>query len=571
MNEPSEEPRASAPAPRAYLVVHLVSQILTALFTCSVARDPDLGFHLATGRAILERHGIPGTNVLSFAEPGASSQQSEWLSAVVFELAYRALGIAGPILLKMLLVGLTIVFVVETARALGARPSAALLAVSLAVYVAAFRFVERPLLFSNLLIVAIGLARVRLERAPSRALRVGLVLALALTAHLHGGVIFAAFYLVALAVIDGLSSRPSLGARLAVDPATTRRLTRVELRILALGLGLSALSLALVHPHPVAVWTVPFELAGDPFLHRNLVEFRRPVDFPLVSFAGFWILALAAFVAAIGSRGRRPAVVLLPIAFGLALALRHVRFVDLFAYLAAPPIALALGRVMARPGRPVHGEAAVVALALTVGSLSLIAVVESDSAGFGYDPRVFPRALMRDARRLGLRGPAFVQDGWAGPYLAFRFPAERVFFHPAFDAYSTRFFREDYVATRDGAPGWDAVLDRHGVRLVLLKWTSPGESRRQRGAPNLRQRLVADPRWALVGFDDEGLVVARRSTLGTAGREAVIEGLDPDEGRFLGDPARALPGLEALRDRGMETVRSRVLLAAARHEAATWR
>jgi hypothetical protein len=53
----------------------------------------------------------------------------------------------------------TAALVVETARRLGARPSVTVFATSLGVLVASTRFVERPLLYSNLLLVLVAFGR----------------------------------------------------------------------------------------------------------------------------------------------------------------------------------------------------------------------------------------------------------------------------------------------------------------------------------------------------------------------------------------------------------------------------
>lgn len=549
---------------RAFVLVHLALQALTVALAVSFVRDPDLGFHLANGRSILELGHIPATNVLTFAEPEASALQSQWLAAVLFELAYRALGVAGPTLLETLVVCATTFVLVETARALGARASATLLALALGTLVASERFVERPLVFSNLAlaIVAYG-AAARLSGAAWRRPAILAVGALTIGAHLHGGAVFGFLLLAALASVHLAAANERLARVLALPRAEAVREARAHALVLCAAVALTALSLFAYHPHAARVLTVPFAMAGDPFLHAHLVEFRPPSAFEPQTLTAYWLLAALVAVAVVGSIGRVPAPVLVTMAFGLALSLRHVRFVDLCALLGAPGLALVATRLMTRRER-VHGEAVALALALCVFVAGALAVLERDASGFGWDPRTYPRALMRDLRALEATGPAFVQDGWAGPWLAFRYPRERVFFHPAFDCYSSRFFRESYLRTRDGEPGWDATLDRHGVRLVLLKHTSEGEARRQRGRPNVRQRLAGDPRWALVSFDEHGLAFVRREGASARARGAVIDGVDVDRMRFLGDPTRALPGLLALEARGMRSPQSSALITAAR-------
>jgi hypothetical protein len=568
------EPASNPPA-RGFVVVHAFVQALVLLFGLEPARDPDLGFHLATGRSILTLGAIPARNVLTFAEPDAAALHSQWLGAVALELAHRALGIAGPTLVKCVLVALTAALVVETARQLGARPSVTLFATSLGVLVASTRFVERPLLYSNLLLALVAFGVVHRLSASTRPARTGFALVLAgalgLGAHVHSGaalafLLIAALTLIALgAIVLGAIAQGVAGSGRARWLHLTREDARAETRddalALVVGAGLAAVSLFAVHPHAARALTVPFSMASDPFLSAHLVEFRPPSAFPFEAFAPFWLMAALAGLALVGLLGRAPVTLLVPLAFGLALALRHARFVDLFAWLAVPGIALAGTRLLAwRPAITRRGLLAG-GLALCVFAAAGARIVERGGLGFGWNPAIFPRALLADLRHLDVRGPAFVQDGWAGPYLGFRYPGERVFFHPAFDFYTPRFFRESYMRTRDGEPGWKPMLDRHGVRLVLMKYTSPGERRRQQGRPNLRQRLARDPDWALVSFDEYGLAYARRATLSARARAAVVESIDPDTMDFVGPPERAIPGLDAHARRGLDSDRARLLRA----------
>lgn len=549
---------------RSFAGVHASIQGLVLGLGLGPARDPDLGFHLATGRAILASGRIPATNVLSFAEPDAPALHSQWLGAVLFELTHDAFGIAGPILLKCAVLGLTAAVLVETARLLGARPSAALLALSLGALVASERFVERPLIWSNLALalVAHGLA---VRGTPSPSLRARrraawvTVGALVASVHLHGGAVFG-FLLLLASSLTHLAAALPWGARLGMlARRDALREAKAHGAMLLTSAGLAALTLWTYHPHAARVLTVPFTMATDPFLHRHLVEFRPPYAFAPRELLPFWVLAAATALTVLGGLGRLRVTLLLPMAFGLVLALRHVRFVDLLALLAAPGLASVLSRLMTRRPGAVHGRAVAGALTACVVVASALLVLERGGPGVGYDPRVYPRALLADLDRLGVQGPAFVQDGWAGPYLGFRYPHERVFFHPAFDFYTYRFFRESYMRTRDGEPGWERTLDQHGVTLVLMKYTSDGERRRQSGRPNLRQRLARDPGWALVTFDAHGLAFARREALTGRGREATIEGLDVDRLAFLERPARALGGLLDLQARGMRSERATTL------------
>jgi hypothetical protein len=147
-------------------------------------------------------------------------------------------------------------------------------------------------------------------------------------------------------------------------------------------------------------------------------------------------------------------------------------------------------------------------------------------------------------RMHSLRGNVFVSDAWGGPFLGFFYPERRVFFDNRIEAYSPHFIRDVYQRIRYGEPGWDRLLERYQIEVLLLRYTSAGESRLQRGEPNVRQRLARDPRYTLLRFDDVGELFVRTNgaNAGLAERFA-LRGIDPDRRSFTGDPRAAAPAL----------------------------
>ena len=67
-----------------------------------------------------------------------------------------------------------------------------------------------------------------------------------------------------------------------------------------------------------------------------------------------------------------------------------------------------------------------------------------------------------------------------------------------YDMYPTA-FSADYIRLNDGASGWEKILDRHRVEMVL--W--PREK-------VLSRLLAADSSWRRAYRDDEAVVYVRR-------------------------------------------------------------
>jgi hypothetical protein len=541
---------------RSALAAAAIVAIVVAALSTVHASDPDLGFHFATGRAVLAMHAVPGTNVLSYTQPDHPWLLHQWAPATIFEVARAHGGIAAVTLVKVVVVvGTWLVVLAASWRAAGRAPSTKIAAVAFTLAAAAasaFRFVERPLVFTNLAMAIVLFAIVAYADADARARRRLLVVAAVTTlvaSHLHAGAVNAyAMLLVAAvgALVEPLRARVSLGD--ATAPTGARDALAFLVAALA-AFAAAAATLALYNPHGIRVLTVPFAMVGDAWQAEHLIEFRPPWRFPVRALAAYWgFLACATVAVAIGVRRVHAALVALFFALAI-LSLRHVRVAYDFAVVAAPVATIGARAAFDRfDGTKLRAALGVVVAALAIGAP--FDHWTRYAPGFGYDPRVFPRALFDVVRDAPLVGPAYVSDGWAGPFLGERSPTDRAFFDPRLEAYDPAFVRDVYQRIRYGEPGWSELLDRYGVQYVLLKYTTAGERRFQGGKDNLRQLLARDDRWSLVAFDDVGEIFVRSDGANAAVAIAdAIPFVDPDRQALLRRPRDAWPGLAKALDR----------------------
>ncbi len=555
-------------------LVTLASVFAMATFQAS---DPDLGFHLATGREVLATGRIPATNVLSFAQTEHSWLLHQWAPGVLFELVHRRWGVAAVILTKASIVCLTWAFVLAATRRLGARLAPAGCAVLVGATAAAFRFVERPLLASHLAL-AVVVWLLALHATPrSGAARwrrstplVAAALALAVTAHLHAGVLYPALLVFAFSVgtlMDPVAARALRRAPPATAdgsaPATGPRGALPLFAVLVGGFSIAAATLALYHPYGARVLGVPFRMGSDTYLYEHIVEFRAPWSFPASYLRTYWIVALAALSTVVVTLRRGPLARTLALGGFLLLSLRWARLAYALAIVATPWIALEVDRFA---GRFRVGRSPLVA-GVTLAALACLGPLENWSRfppGLGYNPHHWPIELFGVLDDLEVRGDVFTSDRWAGPLLGLYYPERRSFFDTRIEAFDAAFIEDEYQAARYGQPGWDATLDRYDVQAVLMAHTSPGEARLQGGEPNLRQFLSHDGRWALVAFDDHGALWVRAD--GPNAEVAArweIEGVDPDRPAFFPRPAASAAHLARAVDRGPASPRLLALAAVA--------
>ncbi len=512
--------------------------------------NADIGFHLATGRAILASGAIPSTNVLSFTQPHHTWLLHEAASAVVFDLIYRAWGFAGLVVLKAAVVAVTWAMVYAAARRLGASRGATTLAGLMAMAAASIRFMVRPQIFSALILAAIMLCEAHRQTLPAGKRRGGLValqaLLVAVGYQLHAGAIFSVLFLLAMAAGEAFRrfglGEPHSGALGARGWSWSPVVAAVA------GVAMAALALSIYHPHGARVMLVPFQLGGSTELAKHVVEYRAPYKFPLSVTSFYWLLVVASVVAVV-TRWRRghPGWVVAVVGL-LVLSLRHIRVVDSLAIVATPTVALAATRGLASARvRRLRRLLPVLLLALACTAFAYRWGMVRP--GLGVDRRVWPTSIFDFLDAHDIVGPAYVIDGWAGPYLGRFYPRHRAFFDPRFEAYSPQFVTDVYKHIRYGLDGWETLLDRYGVQVVVLRYTSAGEAHFQKGRPNLRQRLVADGDWALVYFDDRGEVfVHREGRFARVANQLGVPHVDPDRLQF--DGARPAACADALLEAG---------------------
>ena len=462
--------------------------IALALFVARLALGPmaesDLFFRIQAGRDIVARHGLSGLNLYSFTYPTHADVDTSWLFEVGAAALHARGGFGAIVLAKTAVLVATFVAAFAVCRRRGAGAAASALALGAAAFVARERFVERPHIFSLagvVVVLAVVDALTGDETPPSRprARRVALatLAAIVLWANLHAGVFVAPVSLALAAVGARLDGHPG-AARLAWLTPLAAAAT------LATPVGLGLVTYLRLH-------------LALPTLHA-VDEFRAPT---WTSDAPLFIYGAAVVVAALATRPRRWRVLLPVVALG-GLALRSVRFGADFALLAAPVLAVALGRLLPAAGPRARALAFAVSACLFVAAVA--PAVAAARAGrppveIGLDERALPLDGLRFVDDNGLRDHMY-NDFEIGSYLLFEgFPRHRVFVDPRLPAYPPVMHallgRDDLTRAE-----WNSAMRAYGVDSALLAYAG------------LNRRVAWwDPAsWALVYRAHDARVFVRR-------------------------------------------------------------
>jgi hypothetical protein len=436
----------------------LASALFVAIALAAIApiRSYDLGWHLATGRWIIEHRALPLTDPFTVASDRVPWINGEWLFDVAIAPVQRLVGFAGLSIVRALLVALLFTAALLAARETDITTAYLATAVSFA---GANRLLDlRPASVAPLF--AVGLI------AAARRSWILIAIITALWINIHPSALLAPIIVVVMT-----RSIPKTAASLAallVNPFGWRAITA------PITLGAFATSGAFVNAEWLPSW---------------------PAVFPL--FYATLAIALLCFVAA--REERRPWQLILFALFAL-LAIRHVRHQPL--YFATLPLLMPRFRV--REVQWLRAAAFV--------PIAWIAFASDHTRGLA--PHRFPVASVARLKATGLPGDIYNADQFGG-YLIYRFyPQRRALTDGRNELYRT--YLREYAAARLNNIAWRELLRKYRVDLAVDEYRRgkievvDAVTRRKRSMP---ASLLYWPRdeWALIAYDDVAMVFARRA------------------------------------------------------------
>jgi hypothetical protein len=455
--------------------------------------DTDLWQHLAVGRAIWERHGIPMRHEWTWPSWGRPEIPPSWLFRALLWPFWRAGGEWGLQAWRWLATLGALAIAIATGRRLGGRGLLPLLGVVLAALALRQRTQVRPETLAFVLAaLQLWLLETRRQGGSDRRWALPLLAVVWVNAHLSWWI---GLFLTAVFAADA-------AWRSRTDPGA-----RAEARALAGWLAVSALA-SLANPSGWRALWQPFEyqftLRNDP-LFRTIAELR-PVDWSVNVRDGLPLLVvLWPALALVRTFRRGPDGVewTLLLVMG-ALGLSSQRFLGFFALLAAPYLMRGLGAAGAGRAAPGPWPRA---LLTALAGLALVApelAREDVPLGVGIETRFLPVGATAFMAREGVRGRglnAYWQAGW----LLWRFPGERDRL-PFVDVHQSASPADRaHLAALGADPGAFRALEEEW-RYDWVLWPRHAELGGQ-----LAEQLDADPAWRLVFADDAALLWARTS------------------------------------------------------------
>jgi hypothetical protein len=462
------------------LVYALVAPFLAfclALALPAVLNDGDTWWHLAAGQWILAHHQVPTADVFSFSAPGKPWAAHEWLSEILFALAYRFAGWSGLVVLAGAAAGGALLIVARRALRDGLTGAPLLALMMIAVSLMSASLLVRPHLF-GLLLLALWTTQLMAARDADRAPPFWLLGVMLLWVNMH------ASFLLGLAILGPFALEALIQA-----PADRRLKVFRDWALF----GVAAMLVALVNPQGYEAFVYPVQVMNMRLL-ASIVEWR-PVSFDRVQPLEIALLALLGLAL---SRPLRLSPVRLVLLLGLIhMALHQGRQQMVLAIVAPLLLAGPMAKVFPTDEpREAAKEKTIwrgaFALVIAFAAIRLLLPLERiDSPTAPISALAAVPADLRDQ-------PVLNELGFGGFLI---FSKVKPFIDGRTDMYGDPFFFRYDAAVEGDVAAFEAELAEYGFKWALLPPAAP-----------LAKALAARPDWKKLYGDKYAMVFARTDT-----------------------------------------------------------
>jgi hypothetical protein len=445
--------------------------------------DPDVWWHLKTGRYIAEHRSVPHTDPFSYTRAGAPWVAHEWLTDLLLYQLLRTTGFGGLII--VFAVVLCAAFFLLYLRC-GPDPYVAGVAMLYAAWATEPVWGVRPQVLS-LLLTSLWLLILERSERNRKILWWTLPLTL-LWVNLHAGfalgLALSALFLAGELVERVLGSSPQSASRL---------------RIAALVLLLDLLIVPL-NPNGLRMFSYPIETLQSTAMQNYITEWASP-NFHHAEYWPFLLVVMGTFATLGWSRREvRPRDLLL-LLVSLYSGLYSIRMMPLFVLIAVPLICRRLTDRPTSQSQPVRRPSAfapwlngaIMAAMVVFAGVHAAQVIKRQPQA---EMQSFPARAVAFLQTHPPSGPIFNHYDWGG-YLVWKlYPATRVFIDGRADLYGERLLNQ-FADTYQFKGAWQQTLQQWNIDTVLVPASSA-----------LGTGLRSSPGWRVAYEDSQAVVLS---------------------------------------------------------------
>jgi hypothetical protein len=472
------------------------------IFPRVLLEDPDTLWHIRTGEWILSHARVPTVDFYSYTAVGQRWISTEWLSEVLYALAYRIGEWRGVVILSAISCAAIVAIICFHLMA-NLRFSLAIAWTALTALVISHLFLARPHIFSYIILIIFFIKLLAAyDRGDFRSSVPILCTLMIFWANLHPSFTFG---LALLYVVAGYSF---------CEKFVRRDYKRCRDELFAV---IAVSVCGLITPYGIFSALLTLDTMKMRFTLQNVMEWHAP-DFQQARIELFFIVACLMTITGLGIRLRGPRLIVYGML--LILCLSYMRGLAMF-YLLMPIILaqpIAKSAVWCRPARHRRVQSFQTYMAKTVSSLDpvlvylqkrVIVIVAICFAGAAIQTAFFwhridvgppgsaaPKAAIDYVTKAGIIGNVFNNYNFGG-YLIFK--GIPTFIDGRVPPYTDEFLKEYFDAlTLADIKGAFNLLDRYKVTWVLLLPTDP-----------LAKALTESRQWTHVYLDKYSTVLVR--------------------------------------------------------------
>lgn len=469
-------------------VVSIALFLILAGFAVRGANDPDLWWHLATGRLISNNlangqslaAAIPHADPFSFSFAGAPWIAHEWLTDVIMYQVHKLAGLPGLMVLFGLVIGLAYWIMFDLAKDQN-MTLAAVATIAAAVISVGF-WGPRPQMV-NLLFTAITLSMLLRWRGGNIDYALAIPLVVMVWANMHSGFMIGIVLPVVFLLADIVEG-------LVIGQGDHNYPSHLVLICCCIA--------AAANPYGFKLLLYPFQTLASAVMQTHILEWQSP-DFHLWEYRLF----AAAIFSGLIIIAKSPKMMFAPVVLfcgAAAAGLISVRNIPLFALVAIPVITtygaeLRFARKTADQRFARKTSLAVLSMAL---ALALAIAFRTIKANQDMTAERFPVAAVDFLEAIGASGPMFNEYQFGG-YLIWR--GWPVYIDGRADVYGDHLL--EYLELSNARDRrWQQTLADRGIDTALLYADSP-----------LLNVMIASGEWIEVYRDQQSAVVLRAKHL----------------------------------------------------------
>jgi hypothetical protein len=455
--------------------------------------DPDLGWHLATGRYIVEHHAIPHTDPFSYTAAGRPWIAHEWATDVLLYTLCRAWGVHGLVLFRQVTQVLGVVLTYLLCLRAGVHPLVAF------VGGAGFLFFILPTLNARpqmlLPVFTLCLLHILLSHRQGRRRALWWVLPLTVVwVNTHGGFLLL-FAILALFVVDQALDQPDEGLRAGRFRVNVRKALPI------VGIAVLAAAVTLCNPNGLRGSAYPLTYFGGDLgkAARQVEEWRSPDFSDPVHRYSLLGMILAPLILAMTPVAPNVSQLL----FFMFVTMGFLRYQRMAPIFGIAWIWLAAGAVHARfrweyrPTANQRGGLMVASLILMAVVLTVVGVPWLKPPARLVRPEAFPEHVVQVAIANGLSGRLMNTYHYGGYILWRYYPKQVVFIDGRADIYAGPIF-DDCLTMMRGQMGWQWFLEQYRIDWAILQRDQ-----------TLAELLRLTPGWHLIYADSVACLFVR--------------------------------------------------------------